>query len=133
MKEKYHVYSVSGGKDSTAMILRAVEEKKPIDCILFCDTGLEFPQMYRHLDKLDKWLRLNGAPSLTVIHAPHSFEYYFKEHPIKRRTEKFVNEYGEQPKGYGFAGPKQRWCTNRLKDQPREGFMKQLREKYEIE
>ena len=30
--------SLSGGKDSTAMLLRLIEEKRPIDLILFCDT-----------------------------------------------------------------------------------------------
>ncbi|WP_132587301.1 phosphoadenosine phosphosulfate reductase domain-containing protein [Allofournierella massiliensis] len=36
---------MSGGKDSTAMLLRLVEENRPIDEILYCDTGWEFPQM----------------------------------------------------------------------------------------
>ena len=63
MKQQYHVWSVSGGKDSTAMIIRAVEEKMPIDCIIFCDTGLEFPQMYEHIDKLEKYIgRPNTLP-----------------------------------------------------------------------
>ena len=44
---------VSGGKDSTAMLLRLIEARRPIDLILFCDTGLEFPQMYEHLKRLE--------------------------------------------------------------------------------
>ena len=48
MKPKKYVLSLSGGKDSTAMLLRLLEEKRPVDLILFCDTGLEFPQMYEH-------------------------------------------------------------------------------------
>ena len=27
----------------------------PVDVILFCDTGLEFPQMYEHLDKVEQY------------------------------------------------------------------------------
>ena len=49
-KSTKHVISLSGGKDSTALLLRMLEEKMPVDVILFCDTGLEFPQMYEHLD-----------------------------------------------------------------------------------
>lgn len=48
MKPEKYVLSLSGGKDSTAMLLRLLEEKRPVDLILFCDTGLEFPQMYEH-------------------------------------------------------------------------------------
>ena len=31
------------------MLLRMLEEGMQVDIILFCDTGLEFPQMYDHL------------------------------------------------------------------------------------
>ncbi|MDE5946451.1 MAG: phosphoadenosine phosphosulfate reductase family protein [Oscillospiraceae bacterium] len=41
-----HVCSFSGGKDSTAMLLKMLEMKMPVDVVLFCDTGLEFPQLY---------------------------------------------------------------------------------------
>ena len=49
-KPELHVVSLSGGKDSTAMLLRMLEEGMRVDIILFCDTGLEFPAMYEHLD-----------------------------------------------------------------------------------
>lgn len=38
-----HVASFSGGKDSTAMVLRLIEEGTPLDEIVFFDTGWEFP------------------------------------------------------------------------------------------
>ena len=53
---KSNVAMLSGGKDSTAMLLRMLEESCPVDLILFCDTGLEFPQMYEHLRKLEKYI-----------------------------------------------------------------------------
>ena len=53
-KPEYHVVSLSGGKDSTAMLLMMLERGMQIDDILFCDTGLEFPGLYTHLDKLEK-------------------------------------------------------------------------------
>lgn len=52
-KDKLYVASLSGGKDSTAMVLRLVEEQRPLDLVLFCDTGLEFPQMYDHVRKVE--------------------------------------------------------------------------------
>ena len=62
MKPEKYVLSLSGGKDSTAMLLRLLEEKRPVDLILFCDTGLEFPQMYEHLDRLEAYI---GRPIIT--------------------------------------------------------------------
>ncbi len=56
MKPKKYVVSLSGGKDSTAMLLKLIEGKRPIDYIIFCDTGLEFPRMYEHINKLEKYI-----------------------------------------------------------------------------
>ena len=53
-KKIYNVVSFSGGKDSTAMLLKMVEKRMQIDCILFCDTGLEFPEMYGHIAKVER-------------------------------------------------------------------------------
>lgn len=129
MKEKYHIVSLSGGKDSTAMLLMMLEKGMQVDCILFCDTGLEFPGMYKHLDKLEKYI---GRP-ITRVRADHDFEYYFKDQPIKRkRTDRFIARFGAIPNGYGWAGPRMRWCTSRLKDQPRDKFLQPLREKYDV-
>ena len=103
---KYYVVSLSGGKDSTAMLLRLLEEHRPVDRILFCDTGLEFPQMYEHLTKLERYI---GRP-ITRLNAERSFEYYFSEYLPKRR-----NPALQQYKGNRWAGPRIRWCTGRLK------------------
>ncbi|MBD5113578.1 MAG: phosphoadenosine phosphosulfate reductase family protein [Ruminococcaceae bacterium] len=128
-KPDIHVVSLSGGKDSTAMLLKMLELKMPVDIILFCDTGLEFPQMYEHLDKLERFI----GKKITRIKAEHSFEYYFSEHKIKRkRSDTFIEKYGESPNGYGWAGPRMRWCTSKLKDQPQERFLRGLREKYNV-
>ena len=54
------------------MVLRLIEEKYPLDLILFCDTGLEFPQMYEHIDKLEKAIpvpivKLRAETALNII------------------------------------------------------------------
>lgn len=54
MKPKLNVISFSGGKDSTAMLLRMLEEGMPVDLIIYCDTGLEFPAMYDHIAKVEQ-------------------------------------------------------------------------------
>ena len=82
MKPEKYVVSLSGGKDSTAMLLRLLEEKRPVDLILFCDTGLEFPQMYEHLAHLEAYI---GRP-ITRLKAEHDFEYYFLHYTPKRKN-----------------------------------------------
>ena len=47
------IVSLSGGKDSSVMVLRMIEEGIPIDRIIFADTTLEFPEMYKWLNKIE--------------------------------------------------------------------------------
>jgi len=39
-----HIVSFSGGKDSTAMLLKMIENNMLIDDIIFLDTTVEFPE-----------------------------------------------------------------------------------------
>ena len=47
-----YVASVSFGKDSLAMLLRLIEENKPLDEVVFYDTGMEFECIYKMRDKI---------------------------------------------------------------------------------
>lgn len=76
-KPKLHIVSLSGGKDSTAMLLGMIERKMPIDIILFCDTGLEFPDMYAHLDRLNTDIKAKIGIEITTVRPEYPFEYYF--------------------------------------------------------
>lgn len=123
MKPKKYIVSLSGGKDSTAMLLRLIEEDRPVDLILFCDTGLEFPQMYEHLDKLENYI---GRPIIR-LKAEHSFEYYFYEYRPKRRNREL-----EKYSGISWAGPRNRWCTSILKIRIIDSYLKELEKQYEL-
>ncbi len=128
-KPKFVVVSFSGGKDSTAMLLKMLELGEQVDIILFCDTGLEFPQLYDHLRKVEQ----NIGREITTVKNSDGFEYLFSHKPIKRvRNTKNTEKYGMERIGYSWAGPKMRWCTEKLKNQPREQFLRSLREKYDV-
>ena len=58
-----NVVQFSGGKDSTAMLLMMLEKNMPIDDIIFCDTGKEFPQIYEHIEKVNKYIGGHNCPS----------------------------------------------------------------------
>ena len=123
MKPEKYVVSLSGGKDSTAMLLRLLEEKRPVDLILFCDTGLEFPQMYEHLARLEAYI---GRP-ITRLKAEHDFEYYFLHYTPKRK-----NPVLAQYSGMSWAGPRNRWCTGILKTRVVDAYLKELRKSYTV-
>lgn len=128
-KPKLNVVSLSGGKDSTAMLLMMLERQMPIDIILFCDTGLEFPAMYDHLDRLECEI---GRP-IARVRCEQTYEYLMFDTPVKRKADtQFAQRYGHIHTGYGWPGPRMRWCTTKLKDGPRERFLRPLREQYEI-
>ena len=94
------VVSLSGGKDSTAMLLMMIEQGEQIDDIVFFDWGMEFPQMYDHLEKLESYI---GRP-ITRLYPPNRFEYYMFDIVKTRGSRK-----GQ--KGYGWAHFKRRWCS----------------------
>lgn len=128
-KPLLHVVSFSGGKDSTAMLLRMLEEGWPVDVILFCDTGLEFPQLYRHVRKVEE----NIGREITTVRSKEDFEYLFAYKQVQRKKNtQYAEKYGLIRDGYGWAGPKMRWCTAKLKNQPREAFLRELRKEYHI-
>ena len=89
-----HVISVSGGKDSTATLLLALE-RVPRDRIypIFCDTGNEHAAVYAYLDYLERALGV----SIVRLRADFSKEIAAKRQFIARdrRTRR---EYDTAPK-----------------------------------
>ena len=54
--ETFSAVSLSGGKDSSCLLLLMIEKGLPIDSVLYANTGMEFPQMEAHIAKLDDFL-----------------------------------------------------------------------------
>ena len=48
----------SGGKDSTALLIKLIEKGMKPDKIVFADTLLEFPEMYDFINKVEKELNV---------------------------------------------------------------------------
>ena len=68
-----NIIAFSGGKDSTAMLLRLLELGKPVDKIMFADTTLEFPEMYSWIKKIEKLIN----KEITVVKSSKSFDSWF--------------------------------------------------------
>ena len=78
-KPEYHMVSFSGGKDSTAMLLHMMELGMQIDEVLYCDTGMEFPAMERHVKRIKKLVEYAGIKFVTLKN-PKSFKYLMLEY-----------------------------------------------------
>lgn len=111
-----HIVSFSGGKDSTALLLMMLERNMPVDEIIFCDTGMEFPQMYEHIEAVKKYI----GRDITVLKSDKSFEWYMLEKDVKRKN-------GEEHKGYSFPGIHERWCTKHMKVQVINKYLRQFK------
>ena len=81
-----NIVSLSGGKDSTAMLLMMIEKNIKVDHIVFFDTGWEFPGMSEHMDKLEKYI------GREIVRLKPRIDF----------TELFDK--------YGFPSLKGRWC-----------------------
>jgi len=98
--EKRQIVSLSGGKDSTAMLLMMLEREERVDEAMFFDTGWEFPEMYEHIDMLEK----DTGVRVTRLHPRRPLEYLMFDRRLTRGKR-------EGERGYGWARPNARWCT----------------------
>ena len=105
------------------MLLRMLEEGWPVDIILFCDTGMEFDAMYRHIEKLEKYI----GRSIVRLKSPQTFEYLFYEYSPKRANPKLA-----QYSGFSWPGPRNRWCTAMLKTRIIAKYLRELSQEYTL-
>ena len=114
--EIYSAVSLSGGKDSSCLLILMIEKGLPIDCVLYADTGMEFPEMEAHIAKLDDFLFRERGLHITTLRHPHGFEWLMFDVPQqqKRAIERRI-AMGQPLTGYGWPGMKVRWCTGQLK------------------
>lgn len=127
-KPQYHVASFSGGKDSTAMVLHMIERGDHPDEVLCCDTTVEFPAMYRHVEKVKKVVEAAGI-KFTTLRPEHDFEYFLAQVDVPGR-DPAAKHFGVP--GFGWSSFRNRWCTKHLKVKLMNGYLAELREQYEV-
>lgn len=125
-KQDYITASFSGGKDSTAMVLRLIELGERLDEVICCDTYKEFPSMYRHIAKVRKVIEDAGI-KFTELRSEQTFDYLMFEHNVNRRKAELRGNLG-----YSWAGPLSRWCTSKLKVDVINRHIKELQAQYNL-
>lgn len=95
------------------MVLRLLEEEKPLDEVVFYNTGMEFNSIYRNRDRIKAILETRKI-RFTEIVPPNNFLYSMLTKPIKYRNGKKT----DYPYHYGFewCGGKVRWGTGEKRD-----------------
>lgn len=83
MTEKTVIVNFSGGKDSTAMLLRMIELGEQIDYIVFADTNYEFPALYEYIKMIEKHI----GREILMLQPKKSFDEWRKG-PLTRGKNK---------------------------------------------
>jgi len=75
MSDAHNIVSVSGGKDSTALLALAVVQDVPNLQAVFADTGHEHRLTYDYLGYLSDWLQRQGHRPIRTIRADFSDDF----------------------------------------------------------
>lgn len=127
---EYHAVSLSGGKDSTALLLMMIEKGMPIDVVVCADPGMEFPEMYEHLAKVDELLFRERGLHVQYLRHPNGFEWMMFEKPIgEGDSADYREKRGIPLRGKGWPNSQTRWCTGYLKTYLIQKFVNRLKEK----
>lgn len=96
-----YIASFSGGKDSTAMVLKLIEESWPLDEIVFFDTGMEFKAVYAVVEHVKNIASQEGI-KFTTLKPKIDFMLKMMCKPVRCR-----HHYG-----YDWCGGRTRWGTS---------------------
>lgn len=100
-----YIASLSGGKDSVAMVLKLIEEKWRLDEVVYYDNGMDFNAIKDVIfNQIYPILKDNNI-KLIVLHPKNSFMYDMFEREVHERC-------GGIHYGYSWCGGITRWGTS---------------------
>lgn len=99
-----YIASLSGGKDSVAMVLRLIEESWPLNEVIYYDNGMDFSAIYDVVyNQVNPILQEHGV-KLVTLHPKTEFLWDMFERP--------VNGKNGPHNGYSWCSGLARWGTN---------------------
>lgn len=105
MGKVQHLVSVSGGKDSTAVYLLALESGRPFRAVM-ADVGNEHPDTYEYVARLHE---RTGGPKVEVVMANFDAEIAAKRMFIAR-DQRLKRDYSSKPTSDSY-GRRRRWSN----------------------
>ncbi len=102
-KECMYIASCSMGKDSLAMVLRLLDEGRPLDAVVYFETGADFESITRNANVLARVLKAHGV-SFVRLRPKFGFFELMTEKEVHKRN-------GTIQCGYSFCGGVCRWGT----------------------
>lgn len=102
-KKNLYIASLSGGKDSVAMVHRLIKEGWRLDVVIFYDGGMEFKATYKVVEQVRRLCEQNGIEFI-CLKPEVSFIYKAFDMPVKTRD-------GSEKTGYSWCGGACRWAT----------------------
>lgn len=66
-EDRLVVFSFGGGVDSTGMLFEFDRQGYMPDLLIFADTGGERPDIYAHIEKLNKWLDKKWSKQILIV------------------------------------------------------------------
>jgi hypothetical protein len=80
-EEKY-ILSYGGGLNSSSLLVFIIENKPPLDEVIFADTGTETPETYEAVKYFRAYCEKNKIPFVVVRADETLYDYYFKKMKI---------------------------------------------------
>lgn len=108
-KNSKYIVSYGAGVNSTALVIFLVENKFPIDYVIFADTGSELPETYGYLTYMKKYLDAKNIP-FKIVKVRNGDSLY--DRCMRRKV---------------IPSQTWRWCTRDLKIRPIYAFYRSLK------
>ena len=105
-----YIASCSGGKDSIAMVLHLIKNNKPLDEVIFCDTGVEYPEIYQNIRNLERFVSTFNIPFTRL---KNDFIDLMLNHKYTKKCWPMFNF---------------RWCTDLIKVKPQKRYLDNKKE-----
>lgn len=136
MNKVIDVVGISGGKDSTATALLAIENLEDPPRFVFCDTGIEAPATYEYIEYLSEKLKVMTGAGVEVIKADFTEQMAKKKAKLALKGEPNRRIDAMEPTGNPFLdlcvwkgrfpSSRCRFCTEHLKMNPTIKFIQSL-------
>tara|TARA_R100000808_G_C2107031_1_gene122310 strand:+ start:48 stop:881 length:834 start_codon:yes stop_codon:yes gene_type:complete len=81
-EDRITVFSFGGGVDSTGMLFEFDRQGYMPDLIIFADTGGERPDIYSHIERLNKWLAEKWKKQIIIVKNKETLE----DEVLRRKT-----------------------------------------------